>query len=294
MKRIILVLLFIAPAIISISAQADANGYEDGAWVLKGVTGVNLSQSSLSNWSAGGESSIAGNVYLNGSLLRKSGKWLWQTTLALEYGLSQNDTDGVRKTNDNINLATQLGYSVDDKWFYTAMGDIKTQFYKGYKYPDRENYISNLFAPAYSNVSLGMEYRPKANYSFYLSPVAGKFTFVYDDFLSDKGSFGLDPGDNFKAELGAYFKSRIEQALMENINLVSTVDFFTPYESSFGNVDANWDVMISMKVNKYISATINTTLKYDNDVKTTNDAGDKRGAKVQFKEVLGVGIAYRF
>ena len=45
----------------------------------------------------------------------------------------------------------------------------------------------------------------------------------------------------------------------------------------------------------FLSATINTTLKYDNDVKTFEEDGTKkRGRKVQFKEILGVGVAYNF
>ena len=56
----------------------------------------------------------------------------------------------------------------------------------------------------------------------------------------------------------------------------------------------NWDVLINMKINKYLNATPNTTLKYDNDVKTINDEGEKRGAKVQFKDILGIGVAYNF
>ena len=53
-------------------------------------------------------------------------------------------------------------------------------------------------------------------------------------------------------------------------------------------------MLISMKINKFLSATLNTTLKYDNDVKTFDDNGTKHGAKVQFKEILGVGLAYNF
>ncbi|MDH6356570.1 DUF3078 domain-containing protein [Parabacteroides sp. PF5-9] len=279
---------------VAIYAQEDDKGYVDGAWVVKGVTGINLSQTALSNWSAGGENSFAGNAYLNGSLTRKSGNWLWQNTLVLDYGLSKTKTNGVQKTNDNINFATQLGYTVNNSWFYTAMADFKTQFYKGYKYPDKTNYISNLLAPAYSNISLGMEYRPNARYSFYLSPVSAKLTIVADDYLSELGAFGVDPGDRIKAEVGAFLKARAEQDLMENVHLVSTVDFFTPYDKSFGNIDVNWDVLISMKINKYLSATLNTTLKYDNDIKTADADGTIRGAKVQFKEVLGVGLAYNF
>jgi len=293
MKRI---LLFVSIVLTTntLFAQDDSEEYVDGAWVLTGVTGLNMSQTALSNWSAGGENSFAGNAYLNGSLTRKSGNWLWQNTLALDYGLSRTKTQGSRKSTDKIDFATQIGYTTNNKWFYTAMGDFKTQFARGYNYPDDQNYISTFMAPAYSNISLGMEYRPKPNISIYFSPVAGKLTFVRDDYLSNEGAFGVDPGDKFKAEFGAYFKTRGEWDIMENVHLVSTLDLFTAYNSSFGNIDVNWDMLISMKINKFLSATLNTTLKYDDDIKTIDENGVQRGPKVQFKEILGVGLAYNF
>lgn len=293
MKKVFFTTILILTGVV-VSAQTDEQGYLDGAWELKGVTGVNLSQTALSNWSAGGENSVAGNFYLNGSLKRKSGNWLWMNTLVLEYGMSKLESDGTKKTNDNIDFSTQLGYSTNNKLFYTAMGSFKTQFYKGYNYPDKTNIISDFMAPAYSNLSLGLEYRPKANYSLYLSPASAKLTFVEDDYLSSIGAFGVDPGDKFRAEVGAFFKGRVEQGIMENVSLISTLDLFTAYDKSFGNVDVNWDVLISMKINKYLSATLNMTMKYDDDVKSTNKEGQMRGPKVQFKEILGVGLAYNF
>ncbi|NDV69733.1 DUF3078 domain-containing protein [Dysgonomonas sp. 25] len=293
-KFFLIVTLFVTT--LCAAAQDKTEEDVDGKWILDGVTGLNISQTSFSNWSGGGENSLAGNIYLNGSLKRKSGNWLWVNTLALDYGLTKNKSDGMRKTNDKIDLSTQLGYSTDNKWFYTAMADLKTQFYKGYDYPNKDNYISKFFAPAYVNVSLGMEYR-KDWFSVYLSPAAGKMTFVEDSYLSNRpgGSFGVDEGDRFKAELGAYLKGRLERTIMENVKVISTADFFTAYDDSFGNVDINWDVMISMKINKFLSASLNTTLKYDDDVKTYDSAGNwKSGAKVQFKEVLGIGLAYNF
>lgn len=293
MKRIYIVMLFAALATITY-AQTDDKSYQEGAWVLKGVTGLNMSQTAMANWSAGGENSIAGNAYLNASLTHKKGNWLWVTNMVLDYGLSKTKSQGMRKSSDKIGLSTQLGYSTDNVWFYTLMGDLNTQFAKGYDYPDKEHQISNFFAPAYSNIALGMEWRPKSNYSLLLSPVSTKMTFVTDDYLSDLGAFGVDPGDHFKIEGGAFVKARAELPVMENVNLITTADFFTPYSKDFGNIDVNWDVLISMKINKVLSATINTTLKYDNDVKTFDDNGVKKGAKVQFKEVLGIGLAYNF
>ena len=293
MKRIYIVMLFAALATITY-AQTDDKGYQEGAWVLKGVTGLNMSQTAMANWSAGGENSIAGNAYLNASLTHKKGNWLWVTNMVLDYGLSKTKSQGMRKSSDKIGLSTQLGYSTDNVWFYTLMGDLNTQFAKGYDYPDKEHQISNFFAPAYSNIALGMEWRPKSNYSLLLSPVSTKMTFVTDDYLSDLGAFGVDPGDHFKIEGGAFVKARAELPVMENVNLITTADFFTPYSKDFGNIDVNWDVLISMKINKVLSATINTTLKYDNDVKTFDNEGVKKGPKVQFKEILGIGLAYNF
>jgi len=293
MKKIFGIGVLLLTSLVAFS-QTDEQGYKDGVWDLKGVTGINLSQTTLTNWSAGGENSMAGNAYLNGILKRKSGNWLWQNTLILEYGLSKMESQGNRKTNDNIDFSTQLGYSTNNKMFYTAMGSFKTQFYKGYNYPNKENYISNFMAPAYSNVSLGLEYRPKANYSIYYSPASAKMTMVMDDSLSNEGAFGVDKGDKFRMEVGSYLKARAEQKLMENVELISTLDLFTAYDKSFGNVDVNWDVLISMKINKYLSATLNTTLKYDDDVKSVNENGQTKGPKVQFKEILGVGLAYNF
>ncbi|MBD8389830.1 DUF3078 domain-containing protein [Dysgonomonas sp. BGC7] len=296
MKKIILGFFFLASSLGLLAQDAkEKEKLEDGKWYLKGVTGLNASQTTQSNWAAGGEkSSVAGTAYLNGSLQRKTGNWLWSNALSLEYGLTNTKTLGTQKTSDKIDFTTQLGYSTDNKWYYTVMGDLKTQFYKGYNYPNKDNYISKFFAPAYSNISLGLEYRPNTNYSVYLSPVAGKLTFVEDDYLSSIGAFGVDKGDRFRAEFGAYMKARAQKKVMENVEVISTVDFFTAYNSSFGNVDINWDLLINMKINKYLSANINTTLKYDDDVKNVKKDGTTEGPKIQFKEMIGVGFAYNF
>ncbi len=295
MKRVCFLMAFAVLATM-IYAQDD-KGEKEKAWVLTGVTGLNMSQTAMSNWSAGGENSVSGNAYLNATLTHKVGKWLWVSTAVLDYGLSKTESQGLRKSTDQIKLSTQLGYSASDKWYYTLTGDFSTQFASGYDYDDDppRKHISTFLAPAYLNIAAGMEWRPKTNYSVLLSPISTKMTFVCDDYLSDLGSFGVDEGDRFKIEVGAYVKGRAEFKLMENVNVITTADFFTPYSSDFGQVDIDWDLLISMKINKYLSATINTSLVYDNDVKQYDD-NDLQigGAKVQFKEVLGIGIAYNF
>ena len=126
MKRTFLMIAFAALATIAYS-QTDDKGYEEGKYVLKGVSGLNLSQTAMTNWSAGGENSVAGNAYLNGSLTHKNGNWLWVTNLVLDYGLTKTKSQGMRKSTDKIGLSTQLGYSTNNVWFYTLMGDQRIQ-----------------------------------------------------------------------------------------------------------------------------------------------------------------------
>jgi len=291
MKRTYLLLTI---ALISISVFSQEEEKEQKSWELKGAVGLNFSQTSLTNWSAGGDNAVAGNAFLNGSLIHRSGPWLWTNNLALEYGLTNTKANGTQKSADKIEFSTQIGYTTDNKWYYSAMADFKSQFYKGYNYPEKEHYISKFMAPAYSTISVGIEYRPNDLFSVYFSPLAAKFTFVEDDYLSGLGAFGVDPGDKFKAEFGAYLKAKAEKDIMENVKVITKADFFTPYDKNFGHVVVDWDLLISMKINKYLSASINTTLKYDNAVKTYDDDGSIKGPKVQFKEMIGVGIGYNF
>ena len=294
MKKIILA-LFLFLSFSAYAQETDTTTVKPvSPWKLTGSTGVNLSQTSLTNWSAGGENSYAGNAFLNGNIEYKKEKWLWTNTLVLEYGLTHTESLGAQKTADKIDFTTQIGYQINKQWFYSAMADFKSQFAKGYNYPNKEQYISKFMAPGYSNISLGIEYKPNDNYSAYFSPVAGKMTFVTDDSLSNIGAFGVDPGDKFRAELGAYLKGKAQREIMENVKLMTDVSFFTAYDNSFGNVDVEWNVLINMKINKFLNASLNTTLKYDDDVKYVDKSGNIRGARVQFKEILGVGLAYNF
>ena len=81
---------------------------------------------------------------------------------------------------------------------------------------------------------------------------------------------------------------------MQNVSLGTMVELFSDYIHNPQNLYVNWTVLIAMKVNKYISATLNTQLIYDPAVKIKQSDGSEVGPRVQFKQVLGVGLAYKF
>ena len=98
-----------------------------------------------------------GNAYLKGITDTQERK----LALGHQHGagpwLVENQISGMRKSSDKIGLSTQLGYSTDNVWFYTLMGDLNTQFAQDMTIPTKRHQISNFFAPAYSNIALGME-----------------------------------------------------------------------------------------------------------------------------------------
>jgi hypothetical protein len=65
------------------------------------------------------------------------------------------------------------------------------------------------------------------------------------------------------------------------------------------NIDVNAEALVTMKVNKYISASFNMQAIYDNDINIAVDNNndgviDGFGPRLQFRQVLGVGFSAKF
>jgi hypothetical protein len=107
--------------------------------------------------------------------------------------------------------------------------------------------------------------------------------------------YGVDAGQKTRFELGSSFKGTVNYNLWDDkLTIKSVLDLFTAYNESFGNVDVNWDVLVGLNVTSLLTVTFQSTLKYDDDIKTFDSDGTVHGAKVQFKEILGVGLSYKF
>jgi hypothetical protein len=211
--------------------------------------------------------------------------------------MNQKET-GWRKTDDRIDFTSKYGLRAADKLYYAGILSFKTQMTPGYNYPNDSDKISDLFAPAYLLLALGIDYVPSPDFTLYFSPFTYKLTIVADDALAASGAFGVDPGENSKHEFGGYLRTLYKRNLMENVSLQTKLELFTNYLENFGSVDVSWETLIAMKVNKFISATLSTHLLYDEDiaVEKADDDGTVNvyHSKVQFKEVLAVGFSLNF
>ncbi|MCF8370206.1 MAG: DUF3078 domain-containing protein [Bacteroidales bacterium] len=291
MKKTIYAIAILATMALSLNAQEEPAK----TWKTGGAGSLAFSQVSLSNWAAGGENSISGNLMLNLFANYKKGNSTWDNTLGFGYGTMKQGDQGWRKTDDKIELASKYGRNASKNWYYSALANFKTQMTTGYKYsndPDVPNEeISNFMVPAYLNLALGMDYKPNDNFSMFISPLSGKVTFVNDTLFST--TYGLDAGEKIRTEFGAYMKIAYKKDIMENVNFSTKIDLFSNYLDKPQNLDVNWEVLITMKINKYLSANLSTTLIYDNDILFGDDP-TKLSPEIQFKEVLGIGLSYNF
>lgn len=268
----------------------------DTLWKVGGVGTLTFSQVSLYQWSAGGDPSVSGAGLLNLYANFNDGNKSWENTLDLAYGLNRigrGDDAETKKTNDRIEFSSQFGMKASGKWYYSSLLNFKTQFTKGYD-PDNEDVvISDFFAPAYITSSLGMEYKGDKGFQAFLSPITGKYTIVMNDSLSADGNFGVEPGKNFRAELGGFIKLSYKADLMENVSMTTKVDFFSNYLDQPGNIDVNFELLLAMKINEYLAATVNVLAIYDDDVNLVQEDGTQ-GPGIQVKEVFGLGLSYKF
>lgn len=279
-------------------------------WQKNNSLGLDINQGTFSNWNAGGFSSVSGIV--KGDFTRKyeKGRTVWINELKVRYGLNKQENLELRKTDDVFNINSSFGYksSVKSNWYYSAKVTVNTQIAKGFAYPNVEKPISRIFAPAYVFVGIGSEYF-KNNFKAYISPLTLKSTLVLDNALANSGAFGVEAGvfdengnllragKKSRNELGFLFTTEWNKNIMKNVNLKNNLTLYTDYLNKFGNVDVDWQLQFEMKINSLLKATLGGHLIYDDDIKnkrTVNNEQITEGPRVQFKQLLSIGLIYNF
>jgi hypothetical protein len=307
MKR----LLFIAFALVATTTFAQVKDAEkdlktqrtdtlDG-WKNGGAVSINFSQLSLSNWAAGGLNSINLNSFFSYFANYTKGDISWDNSFDLGFGIVRQGDDQAPwvKSDDKLDFTSKFGKKANDKLYYAGLLNFRTQFVEGYETPARANLISNFLAPAYLLTAIGVDYKPSDKLSLFIAPVTHKSTIVMDEALSDAGAFGVDMGSTMRSEIGGYLRVQFKSDIAKNINYTTRLDLFSNYMNNPGNIDVNWENILTMKVNEFISANFMTHLIYDDDIKVAVDRdGDGitegTGTRLQFKQLFGAGFNYKF
>ena len=268
-------------------------------WKTGGLFSVSFNQVSLTNWAAGGQNSISANGLTNLFATYGKGSLSWENTLDLGYGMMKQGKEDLIKTDDKIDFMSKFGLKAFDNWHYAGLLNFKTQMTPGYNYPNTVDKISDLLAPAYLLGAIGMDYKAVENFSLFIAPATGKITIVNDDVLSQAGAFGVEPGETVKSEFGGYIRTSYKINITDDISFQTKLDLFSNYLDKPQNLDVNWETLTMIKVSKYITVSFATHLIYDENIKigvdTTGDGEiDTYGPRTQFKQLLGVGLSFKF
>lgn len=293
MKALISTILSVWIAVAAFAQEADTI---QSNWKKGGDFTLTFSQVSFSNWAAGGKNSVSGVSLLNYSANYAKDRLNWDNTFQLGYGLLKEGTQDLIKSEDKMDFSSKLGYKIADesKWLYSGLFNFRSQFADGYKYPDTENVISTLFSPAYITLALGADYKPSDMFSLFLSPLGSKFTIITDEDLSNEGAYGVDPGKKFRAEMGASLKSELKFPVVKNVDVQTVLGLFSNYLNNPQNIDVNWDFRVNMKINEYLSANFLTNMIYDHDILIPIDDQGNKGRRVQWKQLFGAGLSFKF
>lgn len=184
-------------------------------WATSLKTQINVGQTQLTNWAAGGDNTVSLAAFIDGNANWKKDEMFWNNRLQLDYGfLYASSKPILQKNTDRIYLESKWGYKAPStKYLYfSANYDFKSQFSNTYDYPApgkkadgsafEEGYVpvaadwnaarvlkSGFLSPAYTNIALGIDFVPTKWFSLNFAPLTGGFVIVKDAAL--RSNYGM-------------------------------------------------------------------------------------------------------
>ncbi len=251
-------------------------------WTVTGKYTFLFNQSSFSNWAAGGNNTVAGNMTLGYDFNYKKKKWNWDNKIISAYGLSYVDGQGMRKTEDQFEYNSVLGLKASKLWFFSFFSNFKTQYSKGYDYKQEPKLaISDFFSPAYWSFGPGMLWKRNDDARINIAPATARYTFVSDEF---SGKYGVEEGKNVNFSLGFNLSAYYKKEIMKDVVIENILAVYSDYLNKPQNIDIDYQLNLFVKINKNLSTNLSLHTIIDDDA----------SSKVQFKEVFGLGLNYIF
>jgi len=313
----------VSPASINYEPQDNKNLVKIGKIITKSMywkdrteTSFTLNQGMLSNWVKGGESNISTTLdvtwyadYNNKPMLLSSNNFV-----RLKYGLIKSGDEKIRKNVDLLETNSKINHKAFGKFDFSGIMLFKTQLGKGYNYTkykvdgvDRDTAIlvSKFINPAILTLGFGLDYKPNKVTSINFSPLSYKVTFVTDTVHLDQTKYGIAADRKSKHEPGASFLISNEFKPLKTVSITNRLQLFTNYINNPLNIDVDWEMIMQARLNWFTELRLNTHLIFDDDTKTVvldrennpvigSDGLQKKTARIQFKELLGLSFVFRF
>ena len=138
-----------------------------------------------------------------------------------------------------------------------------------------------------------------------MAPLSYKNTFVLDTALIDQTKHGIDKDQRIKQELGTQIVLINKISPMEDLSITNRIRLFSNYLNHPENIDIDWEMILDQKINWFFTIRVNLHLIYDDDIHFNQydsdnqpillpDGSQKKVAKTQFKEFVGLSLLFKF
>jgi hypothetical protein len=273
-------------------------------WKFRTEAALVLNQAFLSNWVKGGESSVSTTMDITGfaNYNNKALQLSSSNFARIKYGLVASGDKGVRKNLDLIETNSKLNHKAFGKVDFSGTVLFKTQLTIGKSYfkvngVETSAVVSKFMNPATLTIGLGLDYKPNKTTSINFAPLTYKGTFVTDTANIDQTKYGVPKDKRSLNEPGISLQVTNEYKPFKNITITNRLQLFTNYIHNPQNIDIDWEMIASAKLNWFTEVRLNTHLIYDDDTKTTvidENEQPKKSARVQFKELIGFSFIFKF
>jgi hypothetical protein len=282
-------------------------------WKYHTETSFILNQASLSNWVRGGENSVSTALDVTGyaNYNNKALKLSSNNFARLKFGYLKSGKNDIRKNLDLLETNSKLNHKAFGKFDFSAILLFKTQLARGYNYTQNTNthdtsiLVSKFMNPAILTIGFGLDYKPNKNTSLNFSPFSYKGTFVTDTAHINQTLYGIPKNRKSLNEPGVSFMITNVFKPIETVTIVNRLQLFTNYIHNPQNIDVDWEMIATATLNWFTDVRFNTHLIFDDDTKTDElykngqpvlrpDGTRKRTARIQFKEMLGFSVFFRF
>jgi len=264
---------------LTFSLNVFAQDSSKSNWEYKGIVGLNVSQTSFTNWSQGGENSFVFSFFSNITLNYSKGNFKFQNSLKLTFGKSKLGKEPYKVNDNEFYLQDVLTYGVGFKIEPFFSNILKTILVNGYDYgrlPVKQ--IAGFFDPAYISQSAGFSYENKIIKSRLgigaQETITNKFTRYSDDAATPEV-------EKFKIEAGIETVTEINLSIAQNFSYKGYYRFFGRFKSP-GNWDVRMDNTLTAKVNDFVNVNLNVLMIYRKI----------ESPRAQLKEALQLGFSF--
>ncbi len=276
MKRNIIAFIFLFS--VGLFAQTDSTNASN--WKFKGVIGLNLNQTSFTNWAKGGDNAFAFNLAGDFNADYASDGWKFTNYLKVNWGRSRIGVDAPKVTDNEFILEDLLSRGVGWALKPFFSNTIRTQLVTGYNYDNDEPVeVASFFDPGYVTQEIGFIYDKPEWFQTRLGlglkhSITNKFNNASDDPETTEI-------EKYKFDAGIQSVTEMSFSIVENVVFNTKLSLFGRF-NDLAWWDVYWDNKFVAKINNFMNVNLDVSLVYNKD----------ESIKTQVKEAFQLGFTY--